>query len=70
MQWKLKTIEVVSQRPFQVTLRGSSRLGFELFYWAYGKGQKYSKDFLDEKVKFPLDKKVKVNSDIKRLKYA
>lgn len=44
-----------------------NRMGFELFYWAYGKGQDNPKDFLKESVIFELDGKVRLDSRITRV---
>lgn len=44
-----------------------NKLGFELFYWAYGKGQENPRDFLNEDVVFQLDNKITIDDRIKRI---
>lgn len=45
-----------------------NRLGFELFYWAYGKGQDNPHAFFNTEEKFILDKRVIIDSEIRRVK--
>jgi len=44
-----------------------NRLGFELFYWAYGMGQESTKTFLDEEKVFELDEKIKLDDRIRKI---
>jgi hypothetical protein len=44
-----------------------NRLGFELFYWAYGLGQENPKDFLKIDKQFELDEKVLIDNGFKRI---
>ena len=44
-----------------------NRLGFELFYWAYGMGQESSKSFLKKEKVFIVDDKIKIDNKIRRI---
>ena len=44
-----------------------NRMGFELFYWAYGLGQESSKTFLDREKVFEIDKKITIDDRIRRI---
>jgi hypothetical protein len=44
-----------------------NRLGFELFYWAYGKGQENPRDFLQKDVVFDIDQSIILDNCIKKL---
>ena len=43
------------------------RMGFELFYWAYGLGSDYPGTFLNRDKSFELDKSVTIDTSFKRL---
>ena len=43
-------------------------LGFELFYWAYGRGQENPKGFLDKNIEFVIDENIKLDNSIKKVK--
>ena len=43
------------------------RLGFELFYWVYGKGQDDSKDIFKEDLAFHLDKQITIDNKIRKV---
>ena len=47
-----------------------SRLGFELFYWAYGMGQESSKTFLDKEKSFEVDDKIKIDDRMRKITVA
>lgn len=44
-----------------------NRLGFELFYWAYGLGQENPHSFLRREIAFDIDENVKIDEGITRV---
>ena len=44
-----------------------NRLGFELFYWAYGMGHKSTNSFLKEDTVFEIDEKIIMDNGFKRI---
>lgn len=44
-----------------------NRLGFELFFWAFGKGQEDTKTFLQAETIFELDKNIALDKRIRRV---